>query len=105
MGGAELVDITKGEMVEAELNTYITRADKRRRETEGEREREELYMESVRRHHGRQQRELAWAWLRFHERQLNNRRRVFALLEAHDLAEIRRYEQMLNIDYQGGDAA
>ena len=73
-----------------------------------DREREDLYMESVRRHHAQRQQELAWAWLRHHERQLSNQRTTFALLERHHRQEIAKYEAMLGIDApepNGKDAA
>ena len=73
-----------------------------------EREREELYMESVRRHHARQQQELAWAWLRWHQRMLSNHARTASLIAAHHRSEIERYEQMLGLDGpepNGKDAA
>ena len=70
-----------------------------------EREREELWAGSVRRHHAQRQQELAWAWLRWHQRMLNNHTKTAALITAHHEGEIQKYERMLNIDYQGGDAA
>ncbi len=99
------MDIAKGETTEKELDALIRRRHDHRVVEEGERPAEEAWAESERRYAARRREALCWEWLRFRQRQLNNRRRVFALLEAHDLAEIRRYEQMLNIDYQGGDAA
>jgi hypothetical protein len=92
------VDIVRGEQVEAEHNGYIARADKRRRETEGERAREELWRESVRRFNARQQQELAWEWLRYHVARQRAHRKTFALLDAHHEAEIQRYERMLGLD-------
>ena len=63
-----------------------------------EREREELWAESVRRHHARQQQELAWEWLRYHVARQRAHRHTFALLDAHHSAEIEKYEVMLGID-------
>jgi len=61
-----LVDIAKGEIVEAEIDAFINRRDKQRRKEE-ERPAEEIYADSVRRHHERQQLQRAWEWLRYHE--------------------------------------
>jgi hypothetical protein len=99
------VDVAKVNQVESELDAYINRADKRRRETAGEREREELYEESCRRHHARREAELAWEWLRFHVRQLRNHQTTAALIARHHEQEIRKYEEMLNINHDQGDAA
>ena len=73
-----------------------------------EREREELYMTSVRRHHARRQEELCWAWLRWHERMLSNHTKTAALIAAHHRGEIQKYEQLLGTTYpepNGKDAA
>ena len=65
---------------------------------EAEREREELYMESVRRHHAQRQAALAWEWLRYHVARQRAHRKTFALLDAHHEAEIQRYSEMLGLD-------
>ena len=99
------LDVAKTNMVEAELDSFVARRDKARRRDEGEREREELYMESVRRHHARREQELAWAWLRFHARQLRNHETTSALITARHRQQMARYEQMLGINYSEGDDA
>ncbi len=100
MGGASLVDAAKVNAIEGELDSFVARRDKARRRDEGERGREELYMESVRRHHARREAELAWAWLRFHARQLKNHETVSRLITAHHEAEIHKYEEMLGLNHK-----
>jgi hypothetical protein len=48
------VDISRGEMVESDLDRLIERRDTERRKSEGERAREQLWVESVRCYHERQ---------------------------------------------------
>jgi hypothetical protein len=67
MGGTGLVEIARGEMVEAELDAMIRRRDTERRKSEGERREEEMYAESVRRHRERQRQQMWWERLRYHE--------------------------------------
>ncbi len=52
----------KGEQVEPELDAFTARRDKERRQTQGERDREELWQQSVRRYHERQQADHRAAW-------------------------------------------
>ena len=96
--------VSRSEQVESDLDRLITKRHAERVSEEQARI-EDGWAESVRRHHAQRQEELAWEWLRFHQRQLNNRKRTFTLLDAHDRAEIARYERILGINYEGGDAA
>ena len=106
MRGADSVDtVSRGEMVESELDGLIRRRHDHRAAENGHRPSEELYMESVRRHHAQRQEALAWEWLRYHVARQRAHRKTFALLDAHHESEIQKYERLLNIDYQGGDAA
>jgi hypothetical protein len=56
------VDITRGEMVEGDLNRLIEKRDKERLQSEGERLEEALWRESERKHaaHRREQNRIAW---------------------------------------------
>jgi hypothetical protein len=56
------VDITQGEKVEQELDHMISRADERRRLSQGERREVELWQESVRRYNARQEADHRAAW-------------------------------------------
>ena len=98
------MDAVKVNQVEAELDSFVARRDTQRRQSEGDRDREAIYMESVRRFHERQQQALAWEWLRYHVARQRAHRHTFALLDAHHEAEIRRYSEMLGINYEGETA-
>ena len=54
--------VAKGEAVESELDAFIARRDKERRQSEGERAREALWQESVRRYNARQEQDHRAAW-------------------------------------------
>ncbi len=98
--------VARGEQVESDLDRLITKRHDQRAAENGHRPSEELYMESVRRHHAQRQQQLAGAWLRHHERQLSNQRTTFALLERHHRQEIAKYERLLGLDSPNGkDAA
>ena len=59
----------------------------------GEREREELYAESVRRYHDRQQQQLRAAWWSYHQDQTARHRRTLeALIARHEEAAARLME-------------
>ncbi len=91
--------VARSEQVEADLDRLITkRHDQRVSEEQGRIE--DGWTESVRAFNARRREALYWEWLRYHQRKLNNRRRTFALLDAHDRAEIARYERMLGIDHE-----
>jgi hypothetical protein len=63
------VEIARSEMVEAELDAMIRRRDAERRQSEGERAREELWQKSVREHNARQGAAQRLERLHFHEGQ------------------------------------
>ena len=91
------VDATKVNTIEGELDSFVAKRDAQRRLTEGEREREALYMESVRRHHAQRQEAFAWQWLDYHRRRQAAHRQTFALLESMHEQEIQRYSEMLGL--------
>lgn len=62
------MDIARGEQVEAELDAMIARRDRERGRTEGERAREALWVESVRRFHERQEADHRAAWVAYERR-------------------------------------
>ncbi len=93
------MDVAKVNMVEGELDALVAKRDAKRQA-------EEIWAQSVRTYNALRREALCWEWLRYHQRQLNNQRRMFALLEAHHHEEIVRYERLLGINYdEGGDAA
>ncbi len=97
--------VSRSEATEKELDNLIGRRDQQRRRDEGERDREALWVESVQTFNARQQQDLAWEWLRYHVARQRAHRRTFALLDAHHEQEIRRYSEMLGINYDKGDDA
>jgi hypothetical protein len=102
------VDITAGEAVEAQLDSFIAGRDKQRRETEGERLERELWAESTERYNAARQQHLALEWLEYHQRRQRAHRHTFALLDAMHEREIQRYSQMLGLngrESNGKDAA
>ncbi len=94
------MDAAKVNQVEGDLDAFISRRDKQRRETEGDRREWELYEESCRRYAEAQQQALAWEWLRWHQRMLNSHIKTSALITSHHEDEIRRYERLLNINLE-----
>ena len=97
--------VTRGEATEKELDSLIRRRHDQRATEEAHKPSEDLWAESVRRHHARREQELAWAWLRFHARQLRNHETTSALITARHRQQMARYEQMLGIHYSEGDDA
>jgi hypothetical protein len=62
-------DIGRGEAVEHELDAFISKRHERRVKSEGERQAEEAWKESVRRYEARRREENRQAWASFHETQ------------------------------------
>jgi hypothetical protein len=92
------VDITRGEMVEGDLNRLIDKPDRDRRRDEGERAREELYKQSTRRHAERQQRQRGWEWLRHHERMIGAHAANLEALIGKHRKEAERYAELLGVE-------
>lgn len=89
------MDLAPGELVEQSLDALI--AFRARRNGEGEREREAMYMESVRRYHGRRRAEALWDRLRWHEQMLEAHSRTFEQIVDKHKAGVSRCEQLLGI--------
>jgi hypothetical protein len=85
------VNIAKGERVEGELDAFISKRDKERRQSEGERAREELWQKSVREHNARCGDEQRLARLRYHEGQAIRLGRTLGALIRFNRAEAERY--------------
>jgi hypothetical protein len=94
-----LVDsVARGEMAEGSIDAFIAKRDKDRRKAEGERLSEEIYVESCRRHHERQQLQRWWEWLRYHEGQIRRHTaNLEALIETHR-TEAKRYAALLGVE-------
>jgi hypothetical protein len=84
--------------VESELDTLITRRDTERRRTEGEREQEELYMQSVRAHNEKRQRQRLWDLLRYHERMIRVHTTTSEVIVGRHRLEVERCEALLGLN-------
>ncbi len=100
----DIAKLERGELVEKELDTFISRRDEKRRQTEGERDEEALWMASVRRYEALKRTQTLWERLRFHEGQMRRHTRTYELIIAGHRREVERCEAMLGIDTKG-DAA
>jgi hypothetical protein len=83
--------VARGEMAESSIDAFISKRDKERRQTEGERAREELWKESVRAHNARCGDEQRLARLRYHEGQAIRLGRTLGALIRFNRAEAERY--------------
>jgi hypothetical protein len=92
-----LVDIETGERVEGELDAMIRRRDEKRRQSDGERRLEALWVESVRRYQERQEADHRAAWHEYEMRLY----RIHSGLAAEHLARAERLEN----EHEKGDAA
>ncbi len=78
-------DISRGEMVEGELDRLVTRRHDARVSSEGERQAEEVWQESVRRYNARKSEEMRAAWCEHHQGQAVRLRVVLeALIVRHE---------------------
>ena len=85
--------VSRGEMLERELDSLIRRRDTHRRQTEGERLEEELYEPSVRAWRERQEVEKRVARFEYHRGQADRLRRTMGELVAFHESEAERYLQ------------
>jgi hypothetical protein len=78
-------DIARGELVEAELDVFISRRHESRVVDEGERPAEAAWAESERAHDASRREEMRAAWLAFHEGQAGRHRTVLeSLISRHE---------------------
>ena len=80
--GAEGVDVAKVNQVESELDSFVTKRDKQRQETGGERAGEELWHESVRVYRERREAESRKAWAAYHCSAAERTERTAAVIAA-----------------------
>jgi hypothetical protein len=87
------VDISRSEQVETDLNRLIERRDTERRKSKGERAREQLWVESVRRYNARcgEQKRLEHLHLHHHEGQAKRLSNTLGSLVAYHEAEVEKY--------------
>jgi hypothetical protein len=86
----ELRDISQGEKVEQELDAFVNKRDRQRRESEGERAAEEMYRESCRRHEEQRRAVLRAEWVAYHKAAAERARRTLGrIVEEHEAAASR----------------
>jgi hypothetical protein len=83
-------DSSKGEAVEHELDAFISRRGKQRRQTEGEQPALEVWMESERRYDEHRRQENRLAWREYHQDQAERHRRTLEGLIRHHEAQAAR---------------
>ena len=100
------MDVARTEMVEAELNAFISKRDAQRRKDEGERQLEEAYLESCRVHAQQEYERELWEKLHYHRRMVRTHTaNLEAIIGRHRL-EVERCATLLGIDDQEeGEAA
>jgi len=81
--------VAPGENVEAELDAFISRRDRQRLKEEGERQEEELWRETVRRHKAQRDAQLREEWANYHQGQAERLRANLEALIAHHEAKAR----------------
>jgi hypothetical protein len=97
-------DISKGEIVDADLDNFIERRDKMRRIEEGERREEEAWKESVRKANAAREAELREQWSSYHLDQAERHKAVLEDLVAHHKQQAQKLGASLGASL-GGDAA
>ena len=98
VGKALSHDIAKGEIVDADLDNFIERRDKKRRIEEGERAEEQAWVESTRIHNEKRRQQARVEWHLHHTSQAERLRNTLEDLIAH-------HEQRAEELIGGGDAA
>jgi hypothetical protein len=92
-GERRLVDISKGEVAESHLDALIAKRHDQRVQTDGERAREELWQESVRRYNARSCEEERLERLHYHEGQARRLGATLEALVAYHRGEAEKYRQ------------
>jgi hypothetical protein len=92
------------EAAEAELTRFVERRHDQRAKTEGERREEELWVQTVKRYHEREQRGLLWERLRYHESMIRAASKNAEVVMERHRAEAERCEQLLGISETKGAA-
>jgi hypothetical protein len=81
------------EAAESQIETFIARRDRERREEEGARQAQEMYAESVRRHEESQRRLNAAAWYEYHQGQAERHRATLTALISRHEAQAAKYRE------------
>jgi len=93
-----------GELVESQLEISLAKADRARREVEGDRPAEASYLESCRKQNEKTRLAALWEQYRYHTRMLASHTETFRRVAGHHEGVIARLEIELGIDDEG-DAA
>jgi hypothetical protein len=87
------------------LTRFIERRDDKRRQSQGERLEQELWMETVKAYNERQRERMLWERLRYHEALVRAHSATFKLLIGRHRSEVARLEGLLGINKTEGEAA
>ena len=87
------------------MTRFIERRDDKRRQSQGERLEQELWMETVKAYNERQRERMLWERLRYHEALVRAHSATFKLLIGHHRGEVARLERLLGINKTEGEAA
>jgi hypothetical protein len=80
------------------LTRFIERRDERRRQSEGERLEQQLWMETVKAYNERERESILWERLRYHEALVRAHSATFDLLIGRHKSEVERLERLLGIN-------
>jgi hypothetical protein len=93
------------EAAERDVDRFIERRDEKRRQTEGERLEESLWMKTVEAYNKRAREGMLWEKLRYHEALIQSHSSTFELLIGRHRDEVARLERLLGISETKGEAA
>jgi hypothetical protein len=85
--GVDTIRERSPEAAEAQLERFISQRHEKRRQTEGERLEQELWMNTAKAYNDRERRQIRAEWRDYHEGQAERHRRTLAALIAHHEGE------------------
>jgi hypothetical protein len=90
------------EAAQADIDRFIERRDEKRRQSEGERLEQELWMKTVKAYNERERRQIRAQWYGWHCDQVERHRRTLAALIAHHEGEAQRLLEPEEMDQAEG---
>jgi hypothetical protein len=90
------------EAAQAQIERFIERRDEKRRQSEGERLEQELWMKTVKAYNERERRQIRAQWYGWHCDQVERHRRTLAALIAHHEGEAQRLLEPEEMDQAEG---
>ena len=84
-------NITRGEVVDSDLEKLISRRHEQRVKAEGERDEEAVWKESTRRYNAARDEEMRRAWCEYHQEQAERHRGVLKSLVAYHETQAEKY--------------